>query len=146
MHYSDLGVPGMVDDELLLTGAEVVVDCHVGATLRESIDNVAPNKAGAARNECPIYARRIHSSSKARSKMLRHKSFLRKVNNSGAMKFKMEWDLSQPVHCCEKTALSRWWAVEQQKSAAAGAGQLAPQRAGIKASLVVRVDSVVGDL
>src|SRR5262245_45831672 len=113
-HYSDLGVRGMVADELLLTGAEVVVDCHVGPILREPVDDVASDKAGAARNECSMYARRIHSSTA--SKVQRLESLIRKVNNSRATKFKSEWNPSQAAHCCEKTPLSRRWAVEQQKS------------------------------
>src|SRR5260370_20555576 len=121
-HYSDLGFGGLVADELLGPGAEVVVDCHVGPILREPIDDVASDKAGAACNECTMYARRIHSSTDTRSKVLRLRSFIGKVYNSRATKFETEWNLSQPAHCCEKTALSRRWAVEQQKSAGASAG------------------------
>ena len=78
--------------------------------------------------------------------MLEPASFIGKVNNSGTSKFETEWNLSQPPHGSEKTALSWRWAVEQQKSAATGAGQLAAQRAGIEASLIVGVDGPVGDL
>src|ERR1700751_4487699 len=43
--YSDLAVREVAPDELLLTGAEVVVDCHLGAILSEPIDDVASDKS-----------------------------------------------------------------------------------------------------
>src|SRR6516162_3865300 len=70
--------------------------------------------------------------------------FLRKMNNPRAIKLEMEWNPSESAHCCEKPALSRWWAVEQQKSAAAGADQLSTQRAGFEPFLVVSIDGPVG--
>jgi hypothetical protein len=65
-HNSDLGVPGMVADGLLLAGAKIVIDSHVGGNLGKPVHDVAPDKAGAASYECPVYACQIHNSTKAR--------------------------------------------------------------------------------
>jgi hypothetical protein len=56
MDYFDLAVADVLPEELLLTGAEVVVNCRLGAILHEPVDDMAADKAGAARNQCPMDA------------------------------------------------------------------------------------------
>ena len=125
-HYPDLGIPGMVADELLLAGAEIVIDSHVTGNSSEPIDDMATDKAGAASYKCMLYTSPIHNSTEARVQNqfpifglkprvpLRATAlFIRNVNNSRATKVELERNPSQPAHCCKKSALSRWRAIEQ---------------------------------
>jgi hypothetical protein len=61
-HHPDLGVLGMVADGLLLTSAEIVIDSHVGSNLSKPVDDVAPDKAGAASHEWSVYVCQVHNS------------------------------------------------------------------------------------
>jgi hypothetical protein len=59
-HNPDLGIPGMVADEVLLTCAEIVVDSHAASRLSKPINHVAPDEAGAPSHESSTFVRQIH--------------------------------------------------------------------------------------
>jgi hypothetical protein len=65
----------MVADEPL-TGAKIVVDSYVCSSLGKPVYNVAPD-AGAASYEYPMYGRRIHNFTEARSKVHQPPGFKR---------------------------------------------------------------------
>jgi hypothetical protein len=59
-NYPDLGISGMVADELLLACAEIVVDSYAASRLSKPIDDVASDKAATSSHECSACVSQIH--------------------------------------------------------------------------------------